>query len=152
MAQIDKPKLLFVDDDRYFTDRYVSHLSKSFSVRQVQYASDVLAAIESDSDIRLLILDIMMPTPDGVAASATDDGMDTGLWLVQEARQLIAEKHLPVLLYTNRKDIDVIKERLESIGVPSELTRVCVKRRVGASDLPDVATKFLRDSLNAGVS
>ena len=66
-----KPKILFVDDDRYFTDRYVMHLEGVFEVDRIHYALDVIGYLDQTDDVKLIILDIMMPTPKGVATSVT---------------------------------------------------------------------------------
>ncbi|QDV18562.1 hypothetical protein Pan153_32210 [Gimesia panareensis] len=138
-----KPKLLFVDDDRYFTERYVRHLETRFDIVRIHYAGDVLKYVEEDKEIKIIILDIMMPTPKGIASSATADGMDTGLWLLQELNSMLCERRIPILIYTNRKDTDVVQERVDEMKFPNNLVRIATKRRPRAQQLPEVAFKHL---------
>lgn len=138
-----KPKILFVDDDRYFADRYVAHLETLFTVIRIHDAMEVIDYLQRYDDVKLIILDIMMPTPKGVPTSATDDGMDTGLWLLQELLGALSKRPTPVLIFTNRKDSDVMRIRIDEMGLPERLVVIRTKRNRGALDLPKVANEHL---------
>lgn len=133
-----KAKVLFVDDDRYFTERYVRQLEHHFDVTRIQYAGNVFEVLDSHSDFQLIILDVMMPTPDGIAASATAEGRDTGLWLLSELRAYIRKHRVPVILYTNRSDTDVIRDSVARMNLLDDQCRICNKRSTPALELSQV--------------
>ena len=77
----DKPvaKVLFVEDDKFWARAYIRELQDfGFEVIYARSASDVVDLLNNSFDFDAVILDIMMPTPEDVADSVTEEGMSTG--------------------------------------------------------------------------
>lgn len=146
-----KPRILFVDDDRFFTQQYVRKLENRYSVQHVRHAGEVMDHLARHDDIVLLVLDVMMPTPEGVANTATSDGMDTGMWLLFELRKILIERDLPVIVLTNR-EYTLVHEKVGGMNFPPGLVRICAKRRTRASDLPKVIRGHLENHLDTAAS
>lgn len=109
----EKPIVLFVDDEPAFAQRYVEELEKHFQVVYLTDAGEALnVLVRRATEIKALILDVMMPTPKDVPDSETDDGFETGLWLLQAFRGVPGSRWLmPVVILTNRRT-DLIHDGL----------------------------------------
>jgi len=108
------PKIiLFVDDEPYYARHYVEALEKaSYEVILMESAETGLQYLrEHASELSLLILDYMMPTPEGVSETDTLDGLATGRWFLRKARTLIESCNTPVLVLTNR-NIETVKTEI----------------------------------------
>jgi len=76
-----KVTVLFIDDETYFATYYVEAAEEAkYEVVYHDTANGGLDYIrEFGGQIDLIVLDIMMPTPKGVSAAATNNGLDTGI-------------------------------------------------------------------------
>ena len=96
--------ILFVDDERRHTSDFVRELEESGY--QISFQSNVDLALqfleESENDIELMILDIMMPPGKRFRDVDTDEGLRTGVYLYERAREIRPE--LPVIILTNVSD------------------------------------------------
>jgi CheY-like chemotaxis protein len=138
--------LLFVDDETFFAQPYIDALRDAgFAITHKERASDALDYLTSQaSNVDLLILDIMLPTPTGVPASATGDGLETGVWLLHQSQAAILDAQIPVLVLTNsrKKTIEaVIRDR---VPFPEGRLDVCSKSDVRARELPGRVAQLLR--------
>ena len=67
---MEQDQILVVDDDKDIADLVEIHLvSEGYQVRKANSAKEGLLIIEN-GDIKLVILDIMMPGMDGLSAEA----------------------------------------------------------------------------------
>jgi len=68
MEQTQTPKKIFiVDDDKYLLDMYtIKFKEKGFDVTQAVGSVDALSKLREGSDPDVLILDVVMPTMDGL--------------------------------------------------------------------------------------
>jgi CheY-like chemotaxis protein len=99
--------ILFVDDERRHTSDFVRELEESGY--QISFQSNVDLALqfleESENDIELMILDIMMPPGKRFRDVDTDEGLRTGVYLYERAREIRPE--LPVIILTNVSDVEL---------------------------------------------
>ena len=99
-------KILFVDDDTYFMQAYVDAFSArpdNMDVVKVNSASEAIKLITAntgENKFDCLVLDVMMPPPEGWEAR-TENGKFTGLELVKEHQADVAAVELPVLILSN---------------------------------------------------
>lgn len=65
-------KIFIVDDDKYLLDMYtIKFKEKGFDVTQAVGSVDALSKLREGSDPDVLILDVVMPTMDGLELLAT---------------------------------------------------------------------------------
>jgi CheY-like chemotaxis protein len=95
-------QILFIDDEAFFSTRYIEELEKNYRVAFCESAIEAIRLIREIDEFRAIILDIQMPPPQGISPQVTNDGVDTGLWLLKEVREIIIQRPLPVVILTNR--------------------------------------------------
>ncbi len=132
-----KPVILFVDDEPAFAQRYLEELRKQFEVIYVADASEALEVMRQRlGEIRALVIDVMMPTPEGVSDTDTDDGFETGLWLLQQFRGYPAgDWRMGVIVLTNRRT-DLIRDGLRRRGIDEQGVQIYRKIDMPAFALP----------------
>jgi len=136
-------EILFIDDEEYKTVRYRQHLERRGSVvHYCERAEDAKQRMDDNPNINAIILDIMMPTPQGVSDAVTNQGQDTGLWLLVKIEEYVLSKPRPVLILTNR-NVQAVEEGLKVLKLPPFLVDVRRKCETRAVDLPDRLETFL---------
>ncbi|MBW4478664.1 MAG: response regulator [Tolypothrix brevis GSE-NOS-MK-07-07A] len=102
--------ILFVDDERRRMDSYVQDLI--LSGHEIEFKSDVDSALEffvdNQTQIKLLILDIMMPTGESFDDDQTHYGLRTGIAFYQKIRE--QNPSLPTIIFTNVSDENLAEE------------------------------------------
>lgn len=102
--------ILFVDDEKRRMDSYVQDLV--LSGHKVEFKSDVDSALEffaeNRTQIKLLILDIMMPTGESFDDAQTDYGLRTGIAFYHNIRE--QNPSLPTIIFTNVSDEKLAEE------------------------------------------
>ncbi|MEH2254723.1 response regulator [Nostoc sp.] len=102
--------ILFVDDERRRMDSYVQDLV--LSGHEVEFKSDVDSAlkffVDNQTQIKLLILDIMMPTGNSFDEDQTHYGLRTGIAFYQKIRE--QNPSLPTIIFTNVSDENLAEE------------------------------------------
>lgn len=140
----DEIEILFVDDDRFFARTYTEQLEEAgFVVHYCQYGAEIPRFIDEHPNIRAIILDIMMPTPEGIRPSVTNNGLDTGLWLLGEIREDVVHVPRPVLILTNRSPL-ALEERLPGLDMPNSVLQVRRKSETPAEELPRHIENLIR--------
>lgn len=123
-----KKHVLFVEDDAFFARPYREALEEVFDVTFISDAGDAVYAIKNRKDLSALVLDVMMPTPKGIASTATDAGFETGIWILRETRSQIMDCRIPVVVISNRS-VAVVQRAVTRIDFnPREL--VVVRQKV----------------------
>ena len=138
-----KHHILFIDDEGWFLKPYISELEKDF---EVHFCSDVTQGqkiISKKVELKVLILDIMMPTPEGVAASATKNGDSTGVWFLKQILNTIVSRPLPVVILTNRGKSLVTKE-VSKIEIDANLVKIRTKTEAP----PDHLRKLVKEMID----
>ena len=139
-------EILFIDDDEWFARRYVEELRKhGYVVYECTRASDVEGYLHEYPEIAGIVLDIMMPTPPGVPPTLTNDGLNTGLWLLERIKDYVVSGPRPVLIVTNRNPA-IVTDRLSQLQFPAELVEIRRKMDTPAFYLPVCLERFLRDA------
>jgi CheY-like chemotaxis protein len=141
-----KPKLLFLDDEPEWQGDYLEDLDDLFEVIPFHEAERALKYFDEYADVEAIVLDIMMPTPIGVSSAATNEGLDTGIWFLEQISDYIRAQRCPVILLTNR-DKESYSDRLKQIGLPRELCEVRLKKQTSSEQLPILA----RQMINAAI-
>lgn len=102
--------ILFLDDEPRLMHSYKDYLQRKLDPEgyKVIFHSKVDEALEfferHINEIRLVILDIMMPTGDRLSGSRTNGGLTTGLLVYEKIRE--AAPNLPIIFFTNFSNDD----------------------------------------------
>jgi len=140
-----RPRIGFADDDRFYGMMWVGHLKQTYEVEYFRTAAEVVDYVESNADLRCLVLDVMMPTPDGFSEDDTGQGLATGVWILKRLKEHILAYPLPVVMFTNRP-IDTLIDAVRKLGVPSGLIEVRRKMDTSRKDLEtSIATLIVRN-------
>ncbi len=126
---MSKPRILFIDDELFFAEPYMRELERDSEVILEQTAIGAIDAVNSARHWNAIILDIMMPSPDG-KVGLTADGLDTGLWILGEIVDAVISQRVPVIVLTNR-NLPRVAEFIEKLGethdIPPDLIVVRAK-------------------------
>jgi CheY-like chemotaxis protein len=129
-----KPQVIFVDDDVFFAQGYVEALEESFTVHVCITASDAVALVKQNLDLCAAVLDVMMPSPREVD-NITEQGLDTGLWVLSEIKKDVISRNIVVLLLTNRS-VGYVEAATGQMGFPAGLIHVRSKVETARRSLP----------------
>lgn len=119
-----KRRILWIDNDPGYLEVFFLVLEDEDSIvihaRTVSDGEKLLATQEID----LLILDVMIPVTEedqanGYSYEATDDTYRTGLVFYTRNRELLRQRHVPVLVLSVRVD-QTIREEFVNAGLPPE--------------------------------
>jgi glycosyltransferase involved in cell wall biosynthesis len=139
---IQNPKMLFVDDELFFTKSYVEEVSRCFDVTVVDNALAAIKELESNSgEYAFASIDIMMPAPEGWR-ERTKDGLETGIEVLRVCRDSIIRSRLPILLLTNRA-APIVEELVRNLGFPEAQVVIRSKIDTPAFGFLHIVQKFL---------
>ena len=131
-----KKVIVFIDDDAFFSFPFVEELEETYDVTYFGQAQPGIEAIRCNLAIDAIVLDVMMPTPSGVASTATDGGLETGLWLLRQVKDLIIQRCTPVIILTNRAP-SIVKQQVNQLEFPEGLITICTKSETPSFELPN---------------
>lgn len=139
-----KPKLLYIDDERYFARDYVSALSAAF---EVYFCEDVDEARRLLCDPRhcfsAAVVDLQMPPPQNLPDNVVVESVDSGLWLLEQAFDTIVIRPLPIIILTNR-EFPTFRERFESTIWPDKLVEVHIKYDTSSRKLAGILDEMVK--------
>ncbi len=136
-------EVLFIDDEKFYARPYVEALEENgFIVHSCFRAEDAAKFLQQNPQIGCIVLDIMMPTPPGVPASETNQGLDTGLYLLSKFADDVTSKRYPVLILTNRNP-EAVEQGLGRLGLPEFLVEIRRKIETPAFYLPQALQALL---------
>ncbi len=82
------------------------------------------------------MLEVTLPTPDGVAASKTENGESTGVWVLERIQEWIAARKICIWVLTNRT-LKPVHERVNRMSSESKnFITVNRKSDVSSDGLP----------------
>ena len=116
--------ILFIDDERFFARPYIEKLESRHQVRFCESIIDALAIIErKDHSFDAIVLDLMMPPPQGLPEHETVEFVDAGLWLLEKCYDQIVSLLIPVVILTNR-EFPKFKDRFQMMDFPDGLVEI----------------------------
>ena len=118
-----QPHVVFIDDEIFWARGYVDALSERFRVSAIQDAVNAISFVNEHDDIDAIVVDVMMPTPAGVAPEDVEDGLTTGIWLIKQLGPYIKRNRIPVFVLTNRAG-DTVQEAIDALDFPEGLVTV----------------------------
>jgi len=141
----EKQKVLFVDDEPMFARAYVEALEKNFDVIYRTNVQDGMIAIRTLPDLRLLVLDIMMPPPEEVPEEEVEGGLGTGVFMLKQIKSRVISKNrpLPVVILTNRRP-DVVEQAVRNQGFTEDFVSIRQKNDTPAFFLPRLVTQSIQ--------
>ena len=102
-------RIYLVDDD-YASGLIVENLRlRGHDARRISSAADALENLDDIVGSDLVILDLIMPRPEGASETTADGALSTGMLVFRELRRRRAD--LPILVYTANQDaalVDII--------------------------------------------
>jgi CheY-like chemotaxis protein len=132
--------ILFIDDDTFGMKPYKLALEDAnLHPIVVSTPDEALAVLQSDSTkIKLIILDVLMPTGSSLSPDDTNGGLATGYLLLERIRQ--GHAHIPIIVFSITSASDLKNEYVEDNvtfmnkqdTLPSELVSA-VRRKLIAS-------------------
>ena len=135
-------KILLVDDEPEWCGPYLEILAVGFEVIVKHSAQAALDYVETHLDIEGVILDVMMPTPQGVSTSLTNRSLDTGIWMVGELKEYILGHKCPVIVITNREK-RLFQERLDTHKIDLNLMVVKMKSEINPNMLAVIMRQMI---------
>jgi DNA-binding response OmpR family regulator len=112
------PKILFVDDDKFLLDMYALKFSKNnFEVSTAQGADEALKVIRNGFDPDILLIDVVMPTMDGIE------------FLTTLRKENLIKKAVVIMLTNQGLSDDIVRAKklnvdgyiIKSTTIPSEV-------------------------------
>jgi len=113
MAKPHSPQIILIDDDHGPMDYYVEALQmKGFEIKHIDTADEAWEMLDPKSKMKepsLFVIDIMMPYGRYLTSPQTNEGMLTGVFLVERCRAKFPK--VEIVCLTNLRPA-VIREQL----------------------------------------
>jgi len=129
-----RARILFIDDDRYFARLYKEALETEHDVVVCYDAETAVRHLLSDPEIVGAVVDVMMPPPNGHEAEC-HDGNTTGVWVLAQCAEVILQRRVALLLFTNL-GVKHVKDELRFLDLDPKISEVCSKVTISSDDLP----------------
>ncbi len=106
-------KILLIDDDFLPMQYYVSKLNKEgWEVIHLKDADKALeyliqASNVNSNDIALVLLDVMLPYGKKYTSEETEEGLKTGIFLLEDIRRYLGDE-VPIIILTNVKNPEIL--------------------------------------------
>jgi len=140
-----KHTVVFIDDEKQYAMRYVRELAAKFEIHYFDSASKGLMFCQDHPTLKAIVLDVMMPPPEGVDMEDVNGGLETGIWVLDKLRAYVSEKAIGVIVLSNR-NTDLIRDAIAQIGIPAENLDIIAKMDMTSRNLP-IRVQMLIDSL-----
>jgi CheY-like chemotaxis protein len=94
--------IIFVDDDKIYIQDYLEELSDAYTVHH-EYNIDKAFKfiIENSQSIKLLVLDMMIPSGNLLKDKDNDNGRRTGNLFIEELKKNIDLTLFPIIIFTH---------------------------------------------------
>lgn len=135
-------KVLFVDDDKFFASIYCESLQKYYELT-ICYEADKAVNVLNDcaGAFEAVVLDMMMPPPEGLFHECCE-GLTTGVWVLDQCREVIKDHRIAVLIFTNQ-GAKGINTELAFLELDSSICQVRSKTQIEASELPHIVGRLI---------
>jgi len=135
--------ILFVDDDPYWSQNYQEQLQKKYEIVYKSSADGAISELSTNGgSIDLVLLDVMMDTPDSVELTETEGGLMTGVWILGKLKVFLLERQMPVIVLTNRQKKIVIDSVID-LGYPKGQVTVFSKAEMQAKMISSAVQTLL---------
>ena len=133
--------ILFIDDQRNQLNYYMEAVEEAgYKTIFCDSADNGLTCIrDRHGEVALVVLDIRMSPPQGVATTEVDEG---GISLLRQAKETIQDNSIPVIVLSNL-DKPTLERAVNEQGLPTGLVHVTTKTETAARALPPLITKML---------
>ena len=123
--------ILFIDDEKARSRPWVDELSEAgHIVRALTSADEARQALESlDSEVKCIILDLMIPADGQVPDRRTGYGTRTGLWLLQLLRD---NNHTTPAIVLSNVDDPRVEEAVTQLEAVYQRKRSCGPKKLAA--------------------
>lgn len=139
-----KKEILFIDDEEFFADPYARELGRLFQVHIRYDAQSGLAAFHANKKLAAIVLDIMMPPPAGASPLVLENGLRTGLWLLEQMKTELLQRRIPTVVLTNRS-FSLVQECIKEMAFPEGLIVVRPKIETPRFVLPNIVDALVND-------
>ncbi len=116
MSEQKKKKVIFVDDDHGPMDYFVAAMQlRGLEVQHLDHADTAIDYLRDKNSLPpdLFIIDVMMPPGKYLSAEQTNDGVDTGFFLIEECQSRFP--HVPVLCLTATRSLEEVKANVGDV-------------------------------------
>lgn len=114
-----RKKILYIDDDLH-RSRFDMLVDKGYKVIPINNANDAIKEFKKNL-FDLILLDIMMPTPNFISNEKVNNGYETGVYLAKEIKNSINEKTPIIVLTANPRPS--VETELYKIGISAYLRK-----------------------------
>lgn len=138
--------VLFVDDELYRAHYYLEELRNAFGQELVLFRETLDEAeqeLQRHTDIRVLLLDIMMPPKSGWDSSEVEDGLSSGIKFMEDNALFLQKNKVAVIILTNR-DVNKIMESVEATKPRLWSVEVHQKTQTPAWLLPTIVQRHMK--------
>jgi CheY-like chemotaxis protein len=109
--------ILFVDDDMIYIKDYLEELSDHYAVHHEHSIDKAFEfIIENSREIKLLVLDMMIPSGNLLEGKDNDNGRRTGRLFIEELKKKIDLTLFPIIIFTH-VNIENIQPEISGITV-----------------------------------
>ena len=123
--------IVFIDDQPYFAKRYLEKLEERYTVKYFERVEDGIKHVQGSAPVDAVVLDMMMPPPRGMNDALQEEGLATGLWVLNQVRSRVLEQPMPVLMLTYRA-LDIVHAGVKELAFPRRYVDVRGKDDVRA--------------------
>jgi CheY-like chemotaxis protein len=138
--------ILFVDDELYRAHYYLEELRGAFGQERVLFRETLDEAeeeLQRYKEIRVLILDIMMPPRKGWDSSEVEEGLSSGIKFMEDNAALLKDGKIAIVILTNR-DVNKIMDSVEVLRPHVGAVEVHQKTQTPAWLLPTIVQRHLK--------
>ncbi len=119
--------VLLLDDDKINSARLFDRLGREFDAEWRDTPDDAIIWMKQHPNPKALVLDVMLSPPTTIPIEETNAGLDTGIWLLKQARETVLDRCLAILIITER-DHRAVEVGLARIGLPDWTFEIRSKR------------------------
>lgn len=135
-------KVVIIDDDTFWMIPYrTALLRRGLDVLYAATVQDGLHAL-LDPNVRVVLLDVMMPAQPPYDIEEVEEGLSTGIRVLQDLRNRVISRELNVVLLTNR-GVDIVRDRVAAAGFDEDLVRIYAKNETSPVLVGDLVSMLL---------
>ena len=137
-----KPLIAFIDDEESYSMRYVRELLDHFDTHYFDSASEGYAYCSGLPNLKCVVLDVMMPPPDEVDLEEVNDGLETGIWILEKLQSQFVRDRVGVVILSNR-NITLVRDAVSKIDMPKRAIEIRTKSDTPSWHLPILVRKVI---------